>query len=112
MASVESFGQLMITASKNYGQESIGLSVPSTISVGTYNLGSILSSYRATYIWGNQAEDLYNSGDGNGSQLTITSHDLNNKVISGTFHFVATPDISNPSTDTFDITGGTFTINY
>lgn len=87
--------------------ETISLTLNQTITPGTYNLESLPL--------GNNNIGMYNL-DNSGTVLgadpgsvTITSHDVSSKHIIGTFDFTAKSLIS---TDSYEITNGTFDIIY
>lgn len=102
------FGTISITASENGSFPSIGLSVPSTVTTGTYDLSSF-GSYRGIYNFSNGQNDMYSA---NGTGITITSHNTTTKVIEGTFSFTAEPNLGSTSTTNFSISNGTFSIEY
>lgn len=88
--------------------ETIALSVPNTITAGTYTLDSFLGNYKAGYIKNNNA-------DGSGifsvevGSVTISNHDIINKKIAGTFKFTSNSFLV---TETHNITEGVFSVSY
>lgn len=98
-------GNIMITASDNQGSKSVGLTVPSTITAGTYPL-ELFTTYSAQY---NPNSSTY-TGATSGS-LTITSHNTSTKLIVGTCNFVSEPFPAG-GPPTYNLTNGAFSITY
>jgi len=113
LSGIESTGAatIAITASRNGGVEAIGLAFPNTIAAGTYTYDGSFGSKRGIYNLNQTADGMYSADSGTGS-LVITSHDLTNNVVSGTFNFVANPNIGSTAVDSHSITEGAFTIQY
>jgi hypothetical protein len=88
--------------------ETIALSFPTTIAVGTYTLNSFVGDYKAGYI-------KNNNSDGSGifsvnlGSMTITSHDKINKKVAGTFFFSSNSLLVS---ETHNITEGIFSVSY
>lgn len=61
------------------------------------------------YMTGSTANDIYGANPGT---IIITSNDPDKDVIKGTFSFTATPSFGNTSTAEYEITTGSFTLNY
>lgn len=100
-----SSGNLTITGSDAMGQKAIGLTIPADITPGTYDLGTPgLSIYGAQY---NLDSNTFLSAAS--GTLTISEHQVADKIIKGTFSFEAT-DLAGP--DTASITDGSFELTY
>ncbi len=95
---VASGGILAITASNGNG--SIVLTMPDSITAGTYGLSGAGTTYSASYINGSNVAQAV-SGD-----LVITAADATNNTVSGTFNFMTGPP------NNFNITNGSFSITY
>lgn len=91
-------GVLIITASN--GNASIILTMPDTVTPGTYALSGVGSTYSASYIIGN---DNAQAVSGN---LIITAADPAANTITGTFDFMTGPP------NNFNVTNGSFNISY
>lgn len=85
--------------------ENIGLFVPDNIAPGTYDI-SFGGIYTGTYVLNNTGEGVYGGDPGS---ITITTHDIANKRIVGTFNFEGTSFFN---TTVFNVTEGTFDITY
>lgn len=108
---MQSSGTILITAGRNGGMESIGLAIPDTISVGSYNFEGSFGNLRGMYN-ANQTLDGMYSAENNTGSLVITKHDKENDAIKGTFSFMATPNFGSTATDEYSITSGSFVYNY
>lgn len=86
--------------------ENIALSLKSNVTPGTYNL-TMIGDYSGRYT--KDMSPLGNFASDSGS-VTVISHDVANKKIKGTFHFVATLPVLSP--DTHNVTDGTFDVTY
>jgi len=85
----------------------LGLLMPDTIQVGTYNMDFGTANYVGVYEPQGSTGTLVSQANGT---LKILSHDIANKRISGTFSFIATPlvGVESPAT----ITQGYFSVGY
>jgi len=101
-ASLFTMNNITITAIK--GNETIGLTFPSNIAVGSYDLEGIGADYVGQY----NAGSSYNTSES--GTLNITAHNTSDKTISGTFSFTATPFL--PNGGAYAITSGSFTVSY
>lgn len=97
-------GNIMISATRG-SSETMGLTIPATITQGTYNFNML--TYVGQYNASNSTSDIFSATDG---VLTITSHDTANHHITGSFYFTATP--FGGGTTSHEITNGTFDVNY
>lgn len=97
-------GNLTIVASDSQGSKSVGLTMPATVTPGTYSMTSF-GTYYGQYNPNSSTYTMSNSGT-----LTITAHNTSAKTISGTCSFVSTP--FGQSTPTFNLTNGAFSITY
>lgn len=97
-------GKINIVANKNGGEESIKITVPASITTGTYTLVAF-DTYSAQYnAFGNV---LLMVSNGN---VTIIEHNTVTKKLIGSFNFVAT---QHPTGNiTANLTSGSFTIFY
>jgi len=102
---VKSMGNISLIGRRG-SVENIGLTLAEDVTPGTYTLGfgGIPSGM---YVHSNTGSDVYGSDSGT---VTITTHDVANKKIVGTFSFVATNPLS-PSAN-YNITNGSFNITY
>lgn len=91
-------GILIITASNGNG--SVVLSMPDTVTPGTYALSGVGSTYSAVYISGT------NNAQAVSGNLIITAADATTNTITGTFDFMTGPP------NNFDVTNGSFNISY
>ncbi|WP_395044519.1 DUF6252 family protein [Flavobacterium sp.] len=85
--------------------ENIGLFLPDNVTPGTYDI-SFGGEYSGTYILNSTGEGVFGGDSGS---ITITSHDVTNKKIIGTFNFIGTSFFS-PAT--YNVSVGTFNITY
>ncbi|MBI3134529.1 MAG: hypothetical protein HYZ14_07600 [Bacteroidetes bacterium] len=104
-------GKISITGSENGSFPSIGLSVPSSVTPGTYSL-SPYGSYNGLYNVANNANSMYSAASGSGGTVTITAHNTTDDTIEGTFQFTASPNIGSTATNSYAITEGTFAVEY
>ena len=95
---------IMISANRSL-TETIGISLESDISVGTYSFGSFISQSYPTAQYTINGSTYEADGE-----IIITQHDTVKKIISGTFEFIASPFIS--TTPNFNVTDGVFSISY
>lgn len=86
--------------------ENIGLTLPDNVTPGTYELDFFAGTHVGLYVKDNTGTGAFGSDTGS---VTITTHDVANKKIIGTFNFVATSFIV---PDEYEITNGTFNITY
>jgi hypothetical protein len=95
---------ISINATKN-SLETIGIALPGDVTPGTYNFqfGST-----PTALYNLSATDVY-VGDGS---VTITTHDVANKKIIGTFQFTANPTPGGSGSGSYEITEGSFDVTY
>lgn len=96
------FGRLSIVGTA--GTKTVSVSMPESVSAGTYNIGGIIDDYRGQYNIDMRTSLISTTGS-----LEIVSHDLTNKKIVGKFSFEC-KEFS--GTQTASITEGNFTINY
>ncbi len=101
--------KIVISASANSSFPAIGLHMPNNIAPGTYTFNG--STIQGLYNVGQTMNDVYASAIGTGT-LTITSHNTSTKQIEGTFSYVATPAPGNSNTNSFNITEGSFAVDY
>lgn len=94
-------GRLTIAGTSINGQV-LNILIPDGIAPGTYPMAA-LGNYTAEYRLGGL--DIYTSTVG---QLVVTSHDVANKRIVGTFEFTAT----NVGGTTLPVTEGRFSVSY
>ena len=97
-------GSIFVTG-KKAGVENITLTVPSTITPGTYQF-STFGEYIGMYIVDSTQNGTFNADSGS---FTIISHDTATKKLKGTFNFIGK---SLFSTDTHTITEGAFEVTY
>lgn len=97
-------GSIFVTG-KKAGVENITLTVPSTITPGTYQF-STFGEYMGMYILDSTQNGTFNADSGN---FTIITHDTSTKKLKGTFNFIGK---SLFSTDTHTITEGAFEVTY
>ena len=104
LVNVGSGNLIMISANKSL-TETIGIRIPSNISVGEYDFGAFSSQTDPTaqYIF----DGTTYVADG---KIVITKHEKISKLISGTFQFNASPITTN--TPNYSITEGEFSISY
>ncbi len=102
---------IVITATAQGNFPSIGLAFPNTITPGTYTFQGSFGSRRGIYNVSNSANGQYSASNGTGT-LEIISHNLNTNEIEGKFSFVASPNMGNSNTNTYNITEGEFAIKY
>ncbi|CAM4145873.1 DUF6252 domain-containing protein [Flavobacterium antarcticum] len=95
----------IFVSGKKAGVENITLTVPSTITPGTYEF-STFGTYIGMYIVDTTQNGTFNADSGS---FTITTHDTSAKKIKGTFNFVGK---SLFSTATHTITEGAFDVTY
>jgi len=101
--------RIAITASANSSFPSIGISFSNTIAVGTYTFNGF--SPLGMYNTSQQTNGMYSTASGTGT-LVITSHDLANDRIVGTFSFTANPAPGSGSPGSHSITEGSFSAQY
>lgn len=104
LVSIGSSELIMISANRSL-TETIGISLESDISIGTYSFGSFISQSYPTGQYSLNGSTYVADGE-----IIITQHDTANKNISGTFEFVASPITS--ATPNFNITEGAFSVSY
>jgi hypothetical protein len=97
-------GVLVIIGFSADGQQSMALSMPESVSAGTYTLDVNSGIYMAYYIDGLTTF----VSEGNGS-LTVIANDTVNKRINGRFNFVGASQTDNSSDK---ITNGYFSVKY
>ncbi|MFD2914378.1 DUF6252 family protein [Psychroserpens luteus] len=95
---------IAISATKN-SNETIGLYFDADVAPGTYDFGGFGGTPLAQY---NLSSSEFTIGDGT---FTISSHDIENKRIIGTFEFTASDPFGGSST-TYEITEGSFDVTY
>jgi len=105
ITAVVSNGQLTIAGIARDGS-ALGLLMPDTIKVGTYNMDFATGNYIGVYAPAGSTSPLISQANGT---LTILSNDTVNKRISGTFSFIATPSTSGTPVT---ITTGYFSVSY
>lgn len=105
LVSVGSNELILINANRSL-TETISLSLKSDISVGEYDFGGFVTQTNPTKVNYYLDGGIY-QGDG---KIIITEHDTINKIISGTFEFIASPITS--TTPNFNITEGEFSVSY
>ncbi len=105
LVSVGSSDLIMINANKSL-TETIGITIPSTILVGEFDLGSFTSQTEPTAQYTLDGDIYVANG-----KIVIANHDKISKLISGTFQFEASSLTSN-NTPSFSITEGEFSISY
>ena len=93
---------LLLTGAMGTGED-IQLILPQEVTPGTYKFEDLL-------VQGKYQENEELAGFATRGSVTITTHDIGNKHIEGTFYFTTKPILQgNPS---FDITEGNFKITY
>lgn len=99
-----SMGKLNIYCSK--GLETVTLFVPNTIKAGNYTVGDSSMNYVLRY-----SKDMTGSGifDGQSGTITILSHDISKKTISGTFTGTVKSYTAN---EKHELTAGSFSVSY
>jgi len=97
-------GEITIVASNTTGTKAINLLVPDNIAPGTYLLDG--SGSEEAYYYASSSQ----IGVSISGSLNITSHNTTTKNIVGTFNFIAEDIIL--QTTTWNISNGTFNINY
>lgn len=96
--------KLHINGTNSDVSRTVSLIIPATTTTGNYAIGNPFSAtYGGIYLTGNT------SLTANSGALTITSHDLINKVIQGTFSFEATEFFGSASAS---LTEGSFYVAY
>lgn len=108
---MESNGKIILTASENNSFPSIGITIPNTITPGTYTFSGAFGANIGLYNTGSGQNEQFSAASGTGT-LNITSHDTSNDVIQGTFSFTASPNLGNSSGNSYAISQGEFTMNY
>ena len=105
-------GNLQIQGSKPNGQ-GIQIKVPASIAAGNYTFNGDFGNNIGLYIPETIAgvNNTMSADSGTGS-LVIISNNTTNKIIKGTFSFVATPSMGSSATGSVNITQGTFEVNY
>jgi len=102
---------IRITASKNITYESIGLSFPHDIVPGSYSLSTFSGGDVLTAQY-NLSQTVLGYGGGGGTAI-ITSHDVANRRVVGSFSFIGDQVIDTPGAPlTVAITQGSFDITY
>ncbi|MDW7691230.1 DUF6252 family protein [Flammeovirgaceae bacterium SG7u.111] len=96
-------GTLQISATSNDNNKTFSLSMPPTITPGTYDIESF-GDYSAQYNIGTSVFLTADQG-----KLIISKHDIQNRTIEGTFNFEASELIGS---NTASITEGSFSVNY
>lgn len=104
---VSMMGKINIIARKGT-VETMGITFPSTVTTGTYDLNSFSGDYIAEYIKNSNLDGSGIFGADVGT-ITITSHDMVNKKVVGTFKFTANSFIVS---ETHNITEGAFSVSY
>lgn len=103
---------ILLTGNVGTDAETIQISVPSDIAVGTYT--DINNALANTFIQMYYSPPNSNNADDDGfadtGSITITAHNTDSKTIEGTFSFVTRPAIS--SGISWVITEGSFKISY
>jgi len=95
---------IRIVASDAQGIQSVSVSMPEDIEPGTYDIGSVFSDYSGMYNPDASLSTVSTSGT-----LIITTHDTGSEFIEGSFNFNST---EYAGTASFELTNGTFSINY
>ncbi|HFS67666.1 MAG TPA: hypothetical protein ENK67_05580 [Flavobacteriia bacterium] len=112
----ENLGVITITANISDASKNISLVIPNDTTTGTFELGNALASYKGTYnpdISNNQA--IYAPGGlvgNNPGELNLTVVDLTNKHLEGTFSFTAERISEDVPDVTYEITNGSFSVDY
>lgn len=104
-------GIVSVVASTPAGYPLLNITIPKSTNPGNYTFGGQFGSIRGLYVLGDGVDFEYAAGNGTGS-MVITSHDKSLKVVEGTFSFTANPVSGSMSTDSYEITGGSFVIQY
>lgn len=99
-----SFGNLIISAADNQGSKAVGITVPETVTPGTYAIGTIGDLYYGTY---NPNSSIFTVSDS--GSVVISSHNTTTNNIVGTFNFVSSPFGGGTS---YELTFGSFNITY
>jgi hypothetical protein len=107
VASVSTMGTLAVSGSDAAGVKSVGLTMPSTITPGTYTLDLFGAQYIGLY---NPDSDPNHSQASTSGTLTILSHNTSTRRIRGTFSFHAEA-LLNPLLFS-EITEGYFAVTY
>ena len=109
-AGTVSSGKLNISASD--GVKSMGITVPSNVTAGSYTMdfftGTYIGVYNPTFSLTNPQSFIASTAT---SKLTITANNATTKTITGTFNFKG-EDFSQQSTKVYLITEGTFNVKY
>lgn len=105
-AGLVAFDQIAITGSESGTLKSVGLFIPKSITVGTYDIGSIIlgSAYTGIY---NASATLYMASES--GKLTILEHNTSTKRIRGNFEFKA---VEFAGSQTAQLTSGYFSVKY
>lgn len=80
------FNNIAISGSDAVGSKTVALYFPTDVTPGTYNMGTILDSYYAQYNVNSSTFLVSTTGT-----LTILTHNIATKRVTGTFSFTATP---------------------
>lgn len=104
-------GTITITASVDGDYPKMILVLPSDISSGTYNLGGLQSTHQAILKFGILPTEQFEALTGFGT-LSISTHNMENDYLRGTFTFTAVASPGNTSTIEFDVSDGDFTVSY
>lgn len=98
-------GDIMIIASDSQASQTVGITIPETATVGTHAMGSMGADYYGQYNPNGSTFTISTSGS-----VVITSHNTTTDQIVGTFSFNSAP--LGGGAPTFNLTQGSFTINY
>lgn len=101
-----SMNKIMISGIKG-SVESIGLFLPNDIKEGTYTLGTMDTNYSIRYNKDMSPGSMFDAKKG--SIITILKHDKVKKTINGTF---SATEISYTTSETHEITEGSFSVSY
>ena len=97
-------GKIRIVASDAQGVQSVSVSMPEDIAVGTYDIGGGFSDYSGMYNPNASISTLSNSGT-----LIISTHDTGSNFIEGSFEFTSSEFVGPAS---FELTNGEFSVSY
>jgi len=108
LSSSNTNGYIGIVASTSVGPKTIGITIPTTATPGSYT-ATMYGDYRIQYVNGSGTNNIYGV---DGGTIQVVSNDQTNKVITGTFSGTAIPIPASTATDNHIITDGNFTMNY
>lgn len=105
----EAASKIIVGGSANSSYPAISFHMPNDITAGTYTFNG--TTLQGLYQLGPQLNDSYGAAAGTGT-LTITSHNTATNQVVGTFSFVATPVPGSSGSGSYNITEGSFAVDY